>query len=879
MKVWFKRGLFSLVVLAIVTVVGGAIFLLTFNPNSYKQKLADVVQQKYQRTLKIDGDIELSLFPRIGLSVQGLSLSDRNSDDPFASLESARFAVALWPLINNRLVVDHVAVTGFKAWIVRDEEGHFNFDDLLQAAPAAAAAPQAAPAALALLPAAQAAEPAAAGQDASSPVPELIAKRSGSDTDFQIDIAGLSLKGGEIHYYSKRSNVIGRLVQLEVNTGRMTFGQPFDVALKGRVSGDYPSADGMLEGQGQFRMDPAAKSYSAQKLNLLFNGELDQIKAQSLALKGNVAYNASQRQFNATSLDVQLQGQWLGQYPLNDLSATLATPKMQIDSAGDLVSFEKLGLRVNGKNEQQALELALDAPRIQVSPTQAEGDPIVATMKVSGPRVLGLGLTLKGIAGNSEKLLFQEARLEGAVKQGNRVAQIKAVSPAQWQPAGQWLRFPAIAANLRVEDEAAAGSRFEIPLSGDADLNMGQRSYQAQLSSQTDQAQGTLDLSLQGQDEGRLLKAALKADKLDLDELRSIFWLAAPGLTQGVEAQPEPAAKAPAAEQEESPEPKPAPAPAVEEALVANADPLAWLKTTRLDVSMEAAQLKSLGLKLEQVKGRLQNQGENLQLKQLTGKGYEGQFQFQGSLEPGKQFDLSLKLQKMQVGSLLLDAFGDDQLSGQGDVQLNLKGQGATVAARLASLEGGLQFDLQDGGWRGVDLDQSVRDINEAVRNAFSGQIPLLRPESDPQRRTVFSRLQSSLDIKQGQGVFRSLKASTPLLTLSMGKPAGLDMVNQQADVLLQARLNARLDPQERKSLQDLRNVAIPLRVSGPWQALSYQVQWKEIASPSIKKALQDGLLDLLSQQEAPAEESAQDAPEPQAVQTLGDALKGLMRP
>ena len=94
MKVWFKRGLFSLVVLAIVTVVGGAIFLLTFNPNSYKQKLADIVQQKYQRTLKIDGDIELSLFPRIGLSVQGLSLSDRNSEDPFASLESARFAVA-----------------------------------------------------------------------------------------------------------------------------------------------------------------------------------------------------------------------------------------------------------------------------------------------------------------------------------------------------------------------------------------------------------------------------------------------------------------------------------------------------------------------------------------------------------------------------------------------------------------------------------------------------------------------------------------------------------------------------------------------------------------------------------------------------------------
>ena len=273
MKVWFKRGLFSLVVLAIVTVVGGAIFLLTFNPNSYKQKLADIVQQKYQRTLKIDGDIELSLFPRIGLSVQGLSLSDRNSEDPFASLESARFAVALWPLINNRLVVDHVAVTGFKAWIVRDEQGKLNFDDLLQAPPAGPPLPVAR-SGVSLLPAAQAAE---APQEKtvepapeSLPVPELIAKRSGSETDFQIDIAGLSLKGGEIHYFSKRSNVMGRLLQLEVNTGRMTFGQPFDVAFKSRLSGDYPVADGVLEGQGQLSLDPASKSYGAQKLNVSF---------------------------------------------------------------------------------------------------------------------------------------------------------------------------------------------------------------------------------------------------------------------------------------------------------------------------------------------------------------------------------------------------------------------------------------------------------------------------------------------------------------------------------------------------------------------------------------------------------------------------------
>src|SRR3546814_13416674 len=42
----------------------------------------------------------------------------------------------------NRLVVDHVAVTGFKAWVTRDSKGNFNFNDLIQrSAPLSLAGP------------------------------------------------------------------------------------------------------------------------------------------------------------------------------------------------------------------------------------------------------------------------------------------------------------------------------------------------------------------------------------------------------------------------------------------------------------------------------------------------------------------------------------------------------------------------------------------------------------------------------------------------------------------------------------------------------------------------------------------------------------------
>src|SRR3546814_4841837 len=92
--------------------VGIGIFLLTFDPNAYKNKLEEIVYNRYQRTLAIKGDLQLSLFPRIGLSVQDVSLSNRNSKETFASVDSARFAVAIWPLMFNRLVVDHVAEIG-----------------------------------------------------------------------------------------------------------------------------------------------------------------------------------------------------------------------------------------------------------------------------------------------------------------------------------------------------------------------------------------------------------------------------------------------------------------------------------------------------------------------------------------------------------------------------------------------------------------------------------------------------------------------------------------------------------------------------------------------------------------------------------------------
>ena len=39
--------------------------------------------------------------------------------------------IAVWPLLSNSFVVDHVAISGFKARVVRNKDGQFNFSNLV----------------------------------------------------------------------------------------------------------------------------------------------------------------------------------------------------------------------------------------------------------------------------------------------------------------------------------------------------------------------------------------------------------------------------------------------------------------------------------------------------------------------------------------------------------------------------------------------------------------------------------------------------------------------------------------------------------------------------------------------------------------------------
>ena len=897
MKVWLKRVLIGLVVAFLVALVGIAIFLLTFDPNAYKNKLQEIVYARYERTLTIDGDIELSLFPRIGLSVQDVSLSDRGNSDLFASMDSARLAVAIWPLMFNRLVVDHVAVSGFQAWVVRDDDGDFNFNDLLsQRRAARLPAPDLASPLTALagtVSVAQAAVTAAAtgntasasesGASASSAAGGRTATQHPEGADLQIDIAGLNLRNGQIHLHDKKRGYVGHVVNLELNTGRMTADQPFDLAFRGRLLGDFPTADARFDGQALVRFNTDQKTYSAQRVNVQVNGLLGDLQARTLGLRGNLAYSAYSQMFSASGLDFSVQGEVLGEQPIKNFEATLGVPKLKLDRSQAELHVEKLSLRAKGEQPEESFELGLDAPSLAVSPDTARGEPLTATVQLQGKddRV-AMVLGMSGLAGNASQLTFKELKLDGRIQQGEQLVQVNMTSPASWNVFEERGTLSAMRGDVRIEHPALPGGTFEFPFIGSVSANLREDHIRSELDAVLSGSKLGVRVGVKRTAERPQVDFSLQADQLDFNTLfPAAAKVAAPGspaaeAEQQAQQDEEPADPAP-----EAPQAEDAPPPS------ARAISLSFLRDMDLSGKIDVGELKVQQVEASAFHASLRAVDGKLEIKDVRAELYDGKLA--GGLTATADNDVALDLNAVDVAvePLLHALTGERRLAGKGSLRAKLDSKGMTMPALLAALNGTAQLQIRDGAIRGIDAAQTLRQVQDLVRSVTKGEAGSSPMNFDAGTETRFSRLDADLRFSNGQGLINKLDLVSPAVRVSQGKPASIDLVNQQMDIVVNLRVSGSAN--DTRDLVALRGVTVPLRVTGPLDKPSYQVQWKDIAGVAVREAVKSGLLELLGNQlesavpgtPPPAEVAPIAPPGPAVVKdpvrSIGDALKGLL--
>lgn len=133
MRRFFKR-LFALVTGTILVIILVATTLFTLiDPNDYKPQIIEWLAQQTGRTLKIDGEIQFTIFPKLGLEVKHVQLSNAIGfvAPTFASVKQAKIFVELLPLFQKRLVIDSVLLTGGTLTLARNTKGQGNWENLV----------------------------------------------------------------------------------------------------------------------------------------------------------------------------------------------------------------------------------------------------------------------------------------------------------------------------------------------------------------------------------------------------------------------------------------------------------------------------------------------------------------------------------------------------------------------------------------------------------------------------------------------------------------------------------------------------------------------------------------------------------------------------
>ena len=112
-------------VLLLLLVAAVIIVPLVVDPNDYKEQIVNQVQKHTGRELTIGGDLELSVFPWLGVGINELALSNAPGfgDEPFAEIGLASVRVKLMPLLQSQVEVDRITLQGLRlrAMLIRPD--------------------------------------------------------------------------------------------------------------------------------------------------------------------------------------------------------------------------------------------------------------------------------------------------------------------------------------------------------------------------------------------------------------------------------------------------------------------------------------------------------------------------------------------------------------------------------------------------------------------------------------------------------------------------------------------------------------------------------------------------------------------------------------
>lgn len=806
----------SLATLLVVIIAAAAYLAATFDPNEYKPMLVNAVQEKTQRTLTIPGDIKLSFFPKLGADLGQASLTEKNSQKVFASFDSAQVSLALIPLLSRQLVVDRVRVDGLRATIRRERSGATNFDDLVVA------------------------------QDPGKQPSEVPNQRE----PLEFDIAAVEINNAEITVEDRQQGQRIVMSALNLKTGKIAPGVPSEAQIETAIKSDKPKADLRVKGKTGFTLYPNEQRYVLKGLDAEINGAFADVTDALIKISGDVDLKPAEKRFALER--IRLSGR--GKQGADPFEVALDLPQLAVTDTS--VSGGKFSGEAKLTQQARRLAAAFSAPSFEGSP-QAFRVPALEINASLQDAQLDMRATLTGVlTGNIDNALIASPQMSLVLdgKHGTTPIKGKLQTPLAVDLSRKTIDLPQLAGDFSLPNPG--GGSLSLKAAGRAGLKLAAETASADLEGSLDQSPFKASLGMKGFGTPAY-SFNVSIDRLDMDRYRTP--------TSGSNAT---AGAAGTASSPSAPASAPASGGKAEQAI-----DLSALRTLRADGSLRVGALKAAGIRASNVRVDLHAAGGKLEIQPMSANLYGGTSTGGLTLTASSPPRLALRqsLSGVNVGPLLKDALGQDRLEGRGNVQIDVTSAGATVEQIKRGLNGSARMELRDGSVRGVNIAQAVRGAKSTL-DALRGKAQAEQSgTASSAEKTDFSELSGSFNITNGVARNDDLDVKSPLIRIAGS--GEIDLAAGRLDYVARTTVVRTLQGQGGPELQALKGLTVPVRLSGPFDAIDWKVDVGSLVTDLARQKLDEKK----DEAKAKIEKSLED-PKEKLKEELREQLRGLFR-
>ncbi|EHD2250612.1 AsmA family protein [Vibrio vulnificus] len=215
---------------------------------------------------------------------------------------------------------------------------------------------------------------------------------------------------------------------------------------------------------------------------------------------------------------------------------------------------------------------------------------------------------------------------------------------------------------------------------------------------------------------------------------------------------------------------------------------------------------------------------------------------YQGSISASAKLDarrspatysVKKRIKGVQVQPLLVDVAQNDKLEGTGNIDVDVKGSSLTPSGIQKNLVGTVEINFADGAVNGINVAQMIRENYAKIKGKKLDA-------TDGVQKTDFSSMTATLTLNKGKVTTNNMHMQSPLLRIR-GKGEA-NYINQTVDFTVSTSIVGSLEGQGGKDIDELRDVTIPINISGSWADPKFKLVFDDVLKQKAQKEIDRGV-------------------------------------